>query len=50
MGRMEPEEEALYIDNCKLKRRDCEWPSVIKCQLCPRQMFTSDEVDKEWKE
>ena len=47
--RVKPENEELYIGNCKLKTCDCEWSSVIKCQLCPRQMFTSDEVDKEWK-
>ena len=47
--RMKPEDEELYIDNCKLKTCDCEWSSVIKCQLCPRQMFTSNEVNKEWK-
>ena len=47
--KMKQEDEYVYIDNCRLKLCNCEWSSSIKCKLCPWQMSTSDEVDKEWK-
>ena len=46
---MKVEDVELYKDNCKIKVCKCDWNAPIKCSDCPRQMFTTDIVDSEWK-
>jgi len=47
--KMKDEDVALYHDNCKQKTCSCEWDCVIKCPDCPRQMYTSTELDADWQ-
>ena len=47
--KMKQEDINLYEDNCREKTCNCEIGAPIKCGQCPRRMFTSDMVDKEWK-
>ena len=48
--KMKEEDVKLYQDNCKLKVCKCDWKAPLKCAACPRQMYTSDEVDLEWRQ
>jgi hypothetical protein len=48
--KMKEEDVKLYEDNCKLKVCKCDWKAPVKCSFCPRQMYTSDEVDMEWRQ
>ena len=48
--KMQKEEFDLYEDNCKKKKEcSCSWTAKIKCKDCPRQMISSDAVDKKWQ-
>ena len=46
--KMKQDEIKLYEDNCKKKTCSCAWDIVIKCQECPRQMYSTQIVDKQW--
>ena len=46
--KMTAEEYKLHEDNCKTKSCSCAWNSIIKCQQCPRQMFKTDTVARNW--
>ena len=48
--KMTADEYKLHEDNCKSKSCSCPWNSLIKCKQCPRQMFKTDIVDKDWDE
>ena len=47
--KMNEEEIKLYEDNCKIKSCSCAWNVPIKCQECPRQMYSTAAVDKLWQ-
>ena len=47
--KMTKEEEELHQDNCKEKECSCDWDVLIKCQKCPRQMYSSDKVCQNWQ-
>ena len=47
--KMTADEYKLHEDNCKTKSCSCAWNSIIKCQQCPRQMFKSDTVARNWQ-
>ena len=47
--KMTEDEKKLYEDNCKIKTCSCAWNSVTKCQECPRQIFSTEIVDKKWQ-
>ena len=47
--KIKDEDEQLYKDYCKIKTCECSWSAVTKCRLCPRQMYSSDAIDRQWK-
>ena len=46
--KMLEEDLLLWEDNCMEKKCDCDWDSLVKCEICPRQIYTSTIIDKEW--
>ena len=46
--KMKDEDHQMLEDNCREKVCECDWDSVIKCKQCPRQMFSTEKIDKQW--
>ena len=47
--KMTEEESNIYEDNCKVKTCSCAWDIPLKCQDCPRQMYSTNVIDKLWQ-